>query len=144
MSLVHHRQPYAPDGQAAQKESDTMKRDFDLIRHLMKDIENMPAGKRYEDISYLTEYDPDTVYAHIALLLDAGLIEGKTVKLSHGIGGVMINGLTWTGHDFLDAAKDDTIWSKAKETVLKPTVSITFGLLLEWLKAQAKLKLGLR
>jgi hypothetical protein len=120
-----------------------MKRDFDLIRRLMKDIENMPAGKRYTDISYLTEYDPDTVYAHIALLLEAGLIEGKTVNLMRGIGGVMIDGLTWDGHDFLDAAKDDTIWSKAKETVLKPTAAITFELLRDWLKMKVKEKIGL-
>lgn len=120
-----------------------MKRDFDLIRRLMKDIENIPAGQRYTDIAYLTDYDPDTVYAHIDLLLNAGLIEGKTINLQRGIGGVIIKGLTWDGHDFLDAATDDTLWKKAKESILKPGASITFALLLEWLKTEIKKKIGI-
>lgn len=121
-----------------------MKRDFDLIRRIMTDIENMPAGRQYSNVDYLIhEYDYSTIYEHIDLLVEAGLLNGKTVKLAHGIGGVIINGLTWNGHDFLDATKDDTIWKKAKENVLKPGASITFGLLLEWLKAEAKHKLGL-
>ncbi|TAN62565.1 DUF2513 domain-containing protein [bacterium] len=121
-----------------------MKRDFDLIRRLMKDIESVPAGKKYKDIGYLLpDYDADTVYKHISLLLDANLIKGRTVNLMRGISGVVIDGLTWSGHDFLDAAKDDTLWNKAKETVLTPAVAITFELLCDWLKQQAKEKLGL-
>ena len=120
-----------------------MKRDFDLIRRIMTDIENMPANKRYTDITYLKDYDPPTVYAHIELLLDAGLIKGDLTKLAGGGRSISINGLSWPGHDFLDATKDDTIWNKARESILKPGASITFGILLEWLKIEAKQKLGI-
>jgi hypothetical protein len=51
-----------------------MKRDFNLIRRIMADIENMPAGTHYSDIGYLTEYDPAIVYAHIELYR-SGLIQ---------------------------------------------------------------------
>jgi len=51
--------------------------------------------------------------------------------------------LTWNGQDFADAATDDTIWKKAKEKVLQPASSWTFALLLEYLKAEIKAKLGL-
>jgi hypothetical protein len=120
-----------------------MKRDFDLIRRIMTDIERMPAGEQYSDISYLTDYDSATVYHHIALLIDEGLLIGNVVKLNRGIGGVLVTGLTWKGHDFLDAARNDSIWGKAKDTILKPTVSFTFDLLLQWLKNEAKQRLGL-
>lgn len=43
----------------------------------------------------------------------------------------------------IDATKDDSIWNKARENIFKPGVSFTFGLLLEWLKLEAKQKLGL-
>lgn len=43
---------------------------------------------------------------------------------------------TWKGHDFLDAAKDDTLWNKAKEKFLIPGVSFTFDILFQWLKSQ--------
>jgi DNA-binding transcriptional ArsR family regulator len=119
-----------------------MKRDFDLIRRILADIENVPAGKSLDKISY-PEYDQPTIYEHVNILEEAGLIKAKILKAGTGIGAVHISGLTWAGHDFLNSAKDDSIWQKAKDTVLKPTASITFGLLLEWLKTEAKQKLGL-
>jgi hypothetical protein len=42
------------------------------------------------------------------------------------------------GHDFLDAARDATIWSEAKDKALKPGVSWAFSMLAEFLKAEAK------
>lgn len=84
-----------------------------------------------------------TINEHIELLKKAGLIEATIMRDFSGICGVSIQGLTWEGHDFLDVAKDDSIWLKAKETILKPAVSITFTVLLEWLKEEAKKKLGL-
>jgi hypothetical protein len=46
--------------------------------------------------------------------------------------------LTWEGHEFLDAMRDDTVWKKAKENVIKPGASWTVQLLFEWLKAEIK------
>lgn len=116
-----------------------MKRDFDLIRRILADIENVPAGKSLDKITY-PEYDQPIIYEHINILEEAGLIKAKK---GPGIAKVHITGLTWAGHDFLNSAKDDSIWQKAKDTVLKPATSITFGLLLEWLKIEAKQKLKL-
>jgi hypothetical protein len=120
-----------------------MKRDFDLIRRIMTDIESMPAGEKYTDISSLTEYEPAVVYSHIDLLLEAELIKGRAIKTMGGIAGIIITGLTWKGHDFLEAARDNSIWDKAKEKILKPGVSVTFDILIAWLKAEAKEKLGI-
>lgn len=36
------------------------------------------------------------------------------------------------GHEFLDAARNDTTWRKARETFLKRAVGLTFGLLTEF------------
>ncbi len=102
----------------------------------------MPPGKVLDHCEY-PGYDQKTISEHVRLLLDAGLVRGE---LTHFIGGRIsfhVSGLTWNGHDFLDAARDTTIWTKAKATVLKPTASITFDVLLEWLKVQAKQTLGL-
>ncbi len=51
--------------------------------------------------------------------------------------------LTWAGQEFLSAAKDDSLWTKAKETVLKPGASFTFDRLFDWLKGQVGGALGL-
>ncbi len=114
----------------------------------MTRIESVRPGSFTNETTYLQdlggEYEPATIYAHIELLLEEDFIKGKIHKNHDNIiDALHITGLTWKGHDFIDAAKDESIWMKAKETILKPTVSITFSLLLEWLKEEAKKKLGL-
>lgn len=120
-----------------------MKRDLDLIRRILSEVESMPAGQSRDDIKVPGEYDEATVYEHVKLLIEAGLLRGKVVNVESMIVAVYIEGLTWEGHDFIDVAKDESLWTKAKESVLKPTVSFTFDLLVEWLKVQAKQTLGL-
>lgn len=75
---------------------------------------------------------------HISLLNEAGLMNAIIRKNEYGLpSDAVIMGLTWAGHDFLDAVRNDTIWSNAKETILKPGVSWTFSILTEWLKQEA-------
>lgn len=118
-----------------------MKRDFDLIRRILVDIENIPARGQRQDFS-CEGYDTAMINQHIVSLIEAGLVKG-TSNSTNVRTTVLVDDLTWAGHDFLDAMKDDTIWNKAKEHVLKPGVSFTFGLLLQWLEVKAKEKLGL-
>ena len=125
-----------------------MKRNFDLVRRIMTRIESVHPGSFTDETTYLqdlgSEYEPATIYAHIELLLEENFIKGKIHKNPDDIiDAFRITGLTWKGHDFIDAARDESIWSKAKDSVLKPTASFTFDILLEWLKAQARQTLGL-
>ncbi len=73
------------------------------------------------------------------LVIEANLAEGEVLRgeRNQAIAGEL-NGLTWLGHDFLDAARDETIWKKAREKFLKPSASWTFSLVLEWLKHEAR------
>jgi len=50
--------------------------------------------------------------------------------------------MTWSGHDFLDAARDETLWKKAKQTVMKPAASFTFEIVREWLKNEIRARFG--
>jgi hypothetical protein len=105
---------------------------MEIIRELLKQTEEREAGK-------MTKFHDPIVVHQIELMIDAGLVDGEAVfeKMAY------IRRLTWAGHDFLDASKDDTIWNKAKEHIIKPSVSWTFSILLDYLKREAALKLGL-
>jgi hypothetical protein len=105
-----------------------MKRDMELIRYILlqKEAEQPIIGEHAE------------VVYHIALLKEAGFVDAVTRNDQYGIpSDAKILNLTWAGHDFLDAARDDKIWHLAKEKFIKPGVSWTFSILLEWLKQQA-------
>jgi hypothetical protein len=54
-----------------------------------------------------------TVY-HVALLADAGLIQTSVRQQLTG-GVLVIVRMTWQGHEFLDAARDDSRWERALE-----------------------------
>ena len=114
-----------------------MKRDMDIIRLLLLQQE---SGESEEGLS---QHDGQTIAYNTALMLDAGFIEGIISKDHTGSPrAAHIFRLTWAGHDFLDSTRDPKIWKKAKESVLKPGISWTFSLLVEFLKAEAKRQLG--
>jgi hypothetical protein len=95
-----------------------MKRDMDLVRRILFAAEEIPAGSRptYLDILDVTE---DELGAHVALLIDAGLIEGSAIRAFAGnYGGATVTRLTWSGHDYLDQVRSETVWSETKSTIL--------------------------
>ena len=65
-------------------------------------------------------------------MVEAGLLEGgdHTSTGSEGPEG-LANRLTWAGHEFLDAARDDATWGKAK-TAVKTAGGVGFEVLKTW------------
>lgn len=98
-----------------------MKRDPDLIRDLLDYIE-----KNHDGVNYLTskginikDHNQEEISYHISLLHDAGLILGKNTSNFRSTPFWIIARLTNDGHDFLEAARNDTAWNKVKETMVK-------------------------
>jgi hypothetical protein len=110
-----------------------MKRDMDLIRLLLLQVESQNT------ISEIPGYSVEDVMYNANLILEADLAHGpEPLYQGDKIVSVDLDRLTWEGHDFLDAARDDTLWKKAKEKFMKPAVSWSFSVLLEWLKAEIR------
>jgi hypothetical protein len=102
----------------------SMKRDMDLIRKILVEIEESSI----EGVPEFDGYEPANVAYHCRLLLDAGLITAADVS-SHDGEAYLISGLTWAGHDFLDAARNETVWNKAKEVIKSKGGGFTFDIL---------------
>lgn len=116
---------------------------MDLIRLILQKVESYNDPSGCHEILDIDGYNQNEISYHIKLLNDAGFLEATNIS-SQGPNFCWWPGsLTWAGQDFLNAAKDDTLWKKAKETVIKPGASFTFDLLLAWLKAQVTTTLGL-
>jgi hypothetical protein len=120
-----------------------MKRDLDLIRKLLLLLESHEHGYAPAVIS-IDGYTDEQIGFHVHLLGEAGLaVVADTTSLSSPSPSAMPQHLTWAGYEFLEAAKDETVWGKAKEKVIKPAGGVAFTVLLEWLKAEAKTRLGI-
>ena len=78
------------------------------------------------------------------LLGQAGLltVEVVTTYGSSAPQAIPIN-LTWAGHDFLDAARNDTIWSKAMDRAKTVGGTLSFEILKKVLDSILKGQLGL-
>lgn len=107
---------------------------MDLIRKILFEIEKNTEPDQWFEIS-ISGYEKDDVYYHVMLLKEAGLIDAK--KVFDG-GPLFPIRLTWNGHEFLEAAKNDTVWSKTKDIILKKGGGFSFeiikNLLIETLK----------
>ena len=111
-----------------------MKRDADLIRAIALATESLENG---ESLTSMPDVNPHKFAAHVRLMIDAGLIEGQIVQF---IGmeppAAIVLRLTWDGCDFMDAARNENLWKKAKDSVIAPTASWTFDILKQWLKTE--------
>lgn len=113
-----------------------MNRDMDLVRRIVLATGDM---KYSETLDSLDGVDAETFGQHAIWLQEAGLIKAIISEYQGSEPpSVWIQRLTWAGADFADAVRSDTLWKKAKETLLKPSMSFTFGLLKEWLSAEIR------
>ncbi len=89
-----------------------MKRDFELIRKLLLELEKLEAGGATDivRVSEAVEADFQVTKAHLELLVDAGLVKGHA-----GFSGFIVTALTWEGYDFLDALRSEEAMSKVRE-----------------------------
>lgn len=110
-----------------------MKRDMDLIRRITLAAEDLPAGAWLDSLDGV---DSATFSEHVRWMHEAGLAEAMIFEpLADGVS-ASIKRLTWDGCNFADEIRSDTVWNKAKESVLRPSMSFSFSVLREWLKAE--------
>jgi hypothetical protein len=104
-----------------------MKRDLDLVRQLLAQIEALPAGP---PVQYRTsEIEDPGLLAHFELVLAAGLVNGKIARSQGARGDVIsISGLTWEGHEWLEMVRSQAVWNEVKTTLLERGGAMTYEL----------------
>lgn len=104
-----------------------MKRDLDLVRQVLLQIEALPAGPPAQ---YRTsEIDDPVLLAHFELVIAAGLVNGKIARSQGARGDVIsISGLTWEGHEWLEMVRSQALWNEIKSSLLDNGGALTFEL----------------
>lgn len=93
-----------------------MKRDMDLFRKVLFEVEAIPPDMVHWMQFTVEGYSQDEVAYHARLAHDAGFILARFLP---GTNDFAVQRLTYAGTEFLDAARSDTLWHKAKQTLLK-------------------------
>jgi len=120
-----------------------MKRDMELVRKILLFVESIDNIGRYVPV-VIDGYTDDAIQHHIRMLLDRGYLKEKG-GVSFTYDGVSMTGgaMTFEGSDFLDAARDDTIWRKAMDKIAATTGTVTVEVLKAILVQLSKSAVGL-
>jgi hypothetical protein len=120
-----------------------MKREMELIRELLLALETAPVVRAQEQFK-IEGYTQEQVNYHAGLLIEAGLAEGKGMcKLGDPVTKYTLHRLTWSGHEFLDAARDDRRWKTAMAKVVEMGGTVTIGVLQSVLVGVMKAQFGI-
>ena len=112
---------------------------MDLARLILLKIEQTADDPRSWINLEVPDYTPAEVSYHVMILNEAGLIDACDLStMGRGNSDWRPKRLTWNGHEFLDAARNDSIWNKAKEKA----ISMNFELLKELLLCIIRQQLG--
>ncbi len=117
-----------------------MKRDPEIIRKLLLFFEEKSDVNLAEAKSIKVDgHDPSVIQYHIDLMYEAGFLSCETVNSSTSdrLIYALPFRLTWKGHEFLDAARNDTIWQKAKDVLGNKALTVSFEVLYKLLSRLA-------
>lgn len=106
-----------------------MRRDMDLARQILLQIEEAGEAHGWVELEIPGRNDDkDEISYHVMLLAQAGLIEAVDVSTLSAFSW-RAKRLTWEGHEFLDAARNEGTWSRAKAIAVERGGGLTLDLL---------------
>src|SRR5262245_7503618 len=96
-----------------------MQRNMDLVRMILLSLETSPSGWALDDLG-IKSFPPEEIGYHAHIMMQEGLIEGSDITHMHSVGPEALpRSLTWKGHEFLDLARDQERWNRAKAIIAK-------------------------
>ena len=120
-----------------------MKRDMDLVRSILLKLEEHEHGRAPVPL-VIDGYTEEQIGYHVYLMDEAGLLIAlKTQSRGSTSPCAIPMRMTWAGHDFLDAARSDTIWKAAKQRLAESVGWVSFEVFKSVLVVLAKENLGL-
>jgi hypothetical protein len=112
-----------------------MKRNWDTIRELLLEVEKCTLPTEIVQLAQFGAERHAEVSYHMALLIEAGLVEGQIHKTQGPeVKGFFARKLTWAGHELLDSIRSDSVWAKTKKAFVENGISMTVDLVKEGAK----------
>lgn len=125
-------------------ETPGMVRDMDLIRDILRVIEQDPTFDNTQERTFpleelgMDESRYDEVNYHVTLLVTSGFVNATRC----GLDMPWVRGLTWEGHELIADISDPDVWAKTKER-MKGLSGVGIAFAWEVAKSEIRKKLGL-
>jgi hypothetical protein len=117
---------------------------MDLMRQILFKVEAHPEGFAPQDLQIDGDYTHAQIGYHVWLLGDEGLMKvAETTHMGSSSPSAIPISLTSKGHDFIDSARNDKIWSHAKEKAKSVGGSLSLAILQQLLNSLVKAQLGM-
>jgi hypothetical protein len=92
---------------------------MDLVRMILTRLESSPEGWAPQDFG-IQSFSTQEIGYHAHIMKQEGLIEAtNTTHMGSSGPEALPRSLTWKGHEFLDLARDQERWNRAKTIVTK-------------------------
>lgn len=109
-----------------------MKLNHDCVRAVLLFIEENVTYGTYVDFSeaIVDNFSREDIIYSADKLLEAGFIDGSKISaIGRSVPGIRITTITWSGHQFLDSIRDNTIWKHTK-SIIKDFSSVSLNTIL--------------
>ena len=115
-----------------------MKRDMDLVRNILLALESTEKpldGPKLRQALETVLTDVSSVPSsqvlldHVTMMKEEGLVSANFIRSTRATAFMGLK-MTWAGHDFLEKARDPTIWEKARPKVESLSFDLAKQLLL--------------
>lgn len=119
--------------------------DPDLVRKILFYLEEKPDDKMVMQLE-LDGYSSNEVMYHFILMDQAGFLRCErevSSSTSDRVIRIYPFSLTWKGHEFLEASRNETAWNKAKKLILSKSGALSLDVLKALLTSMAKDSVGL-
>jgi Hypothetical protein (DUF2513) len=101
-----------------------MKRDMTLVREILLATEAHPPGQGPANLQ-LPGFSAEQMSYHVKIMAEAGFIEALDASTHDGMEWNPTS-LTWQGHEFLDAVRNETVWRKTLTFIKEKGGSVPF------------------
>jgi hypothetical protein len=126
-----------------------MKRDMDLIRKILLQIEESESSDIPKDLS-IEGYTREQIKHHLKLLSDRKFITPEYSEVRE-LGSVSTSGtednrprrLTDEAYDFLDAIRSENVWKKTKDSITKNGGGFVLGVVKDLATSILRKEMGL-
>ncbi|MFN2162697.1 MAG: DUF2513 domain-containing protein [Candidatus Promineifilaceae bacterium] len=110
-----------------------MKRNWEIIREILQQLESATTANSVLNAKDLSNYPEQDVAYNMLLLHEGGYIKADMLKSNMEDGQIlaaMARQMTNAGHELLDTIRNDTVWSKIVESFQSKGIDMTFDLVI--------------